>query len=245
MWLSWSRTQWLLVLLVTVFLCGWADRSARLAVVALVGALVAFALVRVVSVSETFGPSTTLLDKVAYSLKEISAPEFSDKVEIIRSFRGYEVYRGIQAFMKASPWEQLGGQGFGSSIDLGFQVQLAGVEHTHIQWLHNGYIYALLKAGIVGLILYLWFLFKPLRIAYPLRSENHSDARCARRLLASIGFGLLYTSLVFGGFFTKSYLLPLLFLIGSLCAYLSIESRHEARYRSMSVRAREYRGVSV
>ena len=49
------------------------------------------------------------------------------------------------------------GKGFGYLLDIGFIQILADIKIRYIPFLHNGYVYILLKTGFIGLFSYLLF----------------------------------------------------------------------------------------
>lgn len=98
--------------------------------------------------------SYTYLGKLLRSFQEIIPNENQN---INSNWRAVESAVALSAFINGSFFEILFGRGIGYSLPLGFEMSLAGVEFDSIPILHNGYLFILLKYGILGL--YLWYKF--------------------------------------------------------------------------------------
>jgi len=222
--LSFSRTQWVTLFLVVLVLRGLRGRSWFIPI--MVGTL-AIALVlgleSEIPESEKTGINATLLGKTVYSINEIVVSDYSREDDIHKNWRGYETYRALQTYTNGSYWEYVVGRGLGTSVDLGLYMKLGGVKQRYAPVLHNGFMYALVKTGIVGLALYLWWFTRLYVPAGTISPQITSDWVFARRLHTGLVFLLLVTSFVFGGFFSKNYLLPLVVLVGCFYGYLTAE----------------------
>jgi O-antigen ligase len=108
-------------------------------------------------------PVRTLAEKFRNIPEEVSWNREKNleatKVEIQQNWRGYESYQGMLKFSDGTPLQKSFGYGFGARVDLGLIMKLAGEEYEDVPILHNEYVMLLVKTGIVGLILYLVFLY--------------------------------------------------------------------------------------
>lgn len=220
--LSFSRTFWvsLAVLLIYVYGLFTLKNIKRLIV------LFAFLMITVVAVmtapeSEQIGPNVTLRGKMAYSLKEIAIRNYVDKKDIASNWRGYESFRAIQTYLKGDPKQYFIGRGFGTMIDLGIYIKLGGDEKFRfIPTLHNGYMYILVKTGIIGLCIYAYFLLKFVMHGRAGEKTAVTDFRFAGRLVVALTLVLVATTMAIAGFFNKSSLHTVLVLLGALLYYL-------------------------
>ena len=75
-------------------------------------------------------------------------------------WRGYEAKRAL-ALLQENPSGIIYGLGYGSLVNLKFYAPLSDDKKgmRYISELHNGYVYMLYKTGIIGLFLYLFFLY--------------------------------------------------------------------------------------
>lgn len=113
-------------------------------------------------------PSNQLLNSLVQKFERI--PEEiswnSDKnstaslQEINENWRGYEAYQGLLKFNDGTSLQKTFGYGFGALVDLGLVMRLGGQDYEKVPFLHNGYVTLLVKCGILGVLLYLYFLLK-------------------------------------------------------------------------------------
>ncbi len=140
-----------------------------------------------------------------------------DRRQLWKHWRGYEAESAINQLDKLGAWGWTFGDGFGSMVDLGVKVELAGEETQYIPLLHNGYVYVMFKTGIVGLLLYISMFFY-LYFFYRARSNTEIEF-ILNRLIVGCAFYFAISSLVISGIF-KPYDLSIL-LVGSILALKS------------------------
>ena len=128
------------------------------------------------------------------------------KEEIVtKSWRGYENSCVIKEFQKGNVIENFFGYGFGKRIEVGrystdllLQRTEEGKSTTSIAITHNGYANILIKLGILGLVLLLYFyiniFIRSMRFAKKFKSVE-------ARVLAGIVVGLLIETLFMNGIF--------------------------------------------
>ena len=91
------------------------------------------------------------------------------------------------------------GQGFGALVDLNMTMALAGVYFTKIPVLHNGYAYILVKAGILGILCYIFFYFVLLKYSSKFINSTNPEQILFSRLLIGCTLSLMLTMFVVGG----------------------------------------------
>ena len=215
--LSYSRPLWLgvftffFVQLVIVYY-----RQVRR--VAVVASLVLLAvMVYPIPVEELeYGTETTFTEKAVRSLTELRVSDYEDMSDIHRNWRGFESYRAIETYADGNTMSYLFGKGFGTSVDLGLTMILMDEEFDSIPVLHNGYLYLLLKTGIVGVVTYLCYLFLSLRRGTRLLRLKSAEAKACGFLIIALALFMLESTLVISGMFNKGWVFPATLLLGML-----------------------------
>ena len=104
---------------------------------------------------------TTLLAKFSLSIEEITLSRSTYSIGNVSNWRGYESFVAVKTITDdASVYSYLFGKGLGATIDLGFFIKLGEGNLREIGLLHNGYLELILKTGLLGILLYLIFLYK-------------------------------------------------------------------------------------
>jgi O-antigen ligase len=227
--LSFSRTLWLSIVIVVVLtvIRTWRANRASLAIGAL-AILVVSAVAFWVSTSDT-----AFAEKVTDSLSELGAASFATSSDINRHWRAFESAAALDTFTSAGWIEMLVGHGFGKQIDLGITVELAGSAYDEIPILHNGYLYVLVKTGIVGLmlvvtLLYLLYRKKAVRLSF-------QDARTmtAQTLIRIIVLIMVAITFFVGGLFNSEFCVSAMLLLGCCFSYLNGTAAHWSHVSSM------------
>lgn len=114
-------------------------------------------------------PNNIILDryieKLLHPLEELSTPNTISMGSIGTNWRGYENYIASNQFYNNNIIEYLIGSGFGTGFDMGFLVIKNGIVIPTKLFLHNGYLYLLVKTGILGLLLYFIFITHNMKIS--------------------------------------------------------------------------------
>jgi hypothetical protein len=80
----------------------------------------------------------------------------SDLPAINTHWRGFETFSAFQfVHMFDAPWDFLG-TGLNSLVPIGFNFELGGEERQYLPIFHNGLSFIMVRAGFVGIGLYLW-----------------------------------------------------------------------------------------
>lgn len=155
------------------------------------------------------------LEAFLYKIK--IAPEELFKTKIDREnhedlwdhWRGYEAKRAF-ALMNDKPISYVFGTGYGSQVNLKFKAPLGDAQNDGMKFiseLHNGYPYVLYKAGVIGLVLYLSFLFVLYKIIY-------SKVVFETVFISALGFFYFFTTLTITGVYNSSD--TTVFVLGAL-----------------------------
>ncbi len=136
-----------------------------------------------------------------------------DWVEFNDNYRSYENIITVRTVTKDGIWTTLFGKGLGSQIDLKQEVYLGDMFLRHISILHNGFMIVLLKAGLIGILIYLF------TITYFFRPVNSEVVLIRQINLLFLGTGifLFVSNWVFLGFYNLTESKSI--LIGFLIAY--------------------------
>ena len=105
----------------------------------------------------------SLIGKFEHSVTEVAISDYEDMSDINLNWRGFESYRAYLTYLDGSLFEKAFGQGFGAMVDLGFDMPLGGdasISFRYIPVIHNGYMYLLVKYGLIGVLIYLYYIFK-------------------------------------------------------------------------------------
>lgn len=234
--LSLSRTAWLVLLtLAAVTTLNISRRTLVRAAAALVPAVV---LLTVITGLKIPGEGTgepdppTFFQKAAGSFGEISIAEYDSETDINRYWRGFESYRAVQEYASGGIMKRILGKGFGTPVDLGFVMTLADGEFDRVPVLHNGYLYLLVKTGIVGLGAYLLYLVLLFRRGKALTALLDRRSRFPGLLLIALTIVMAETTMVIAGMFNKNWVYPATLLIGVLLAYSESVLKEEKGGRS-------------
>ena len=220
--LSFSRTLWVAVMVVVITAVFGAGLRNVVRWILLLGCMALFAAA--ISDIDSGGSAPeeatdTFRGKIINSFQELKVADYTTFEEINMNWRGFESYCALQSYLSGNTLEHIVGKGFGTDIDIGFTMTLNDEEFDFIPILHNGYLYLLVKTGLVGLTSFLSFLFlsfckgiKVLRVPYP-------EARACGFLLIVSTIIILETTFVISGMFSKGGLSQTIILLGMLIGH--------------------------
>lgn len=218
--LSFSRTQIVSLVLIWLAVFGWIHfNNMRKMIIWVV--VVAIVVGIGISLPNQEFADTSMLDKFMFSFQEIKFANYISMREINEHWRGYESYRALETYLLGSPWQYLVGSGFGTNVDLGLLMDLGGEKMRFAPILHNGYMYLLVKTGIIGLLLYLHLLFNIIRKGTSLSFSDNVELKYCGRLIVGLGLSFAVTTFVISGMFNKFTLLSMSILLGGIIAYCS------------------------
>lgn len=157
-----------------------------------------------------------ILNKTLNSFNEISVSSTTDLNENNSNYRAYETFSGLSTFLAGTPINMLLGNGFGKLIDLKIEIQLGSESWQFIPLLHNGFIYLLVKTGLLGLFLFFLFFYK----IYPkkINIQTNKIESYLHIFIKSLIICVLLLNYVINGFFNLE-LQFLLITLGALINY--------------------------
>jgi O-antigen ligase len=159
------------------------------------------------------------MKKMARSFEEITISDYTSMRDINLNWRGFESYQGLQAYMSGRFLEYIFGHGFGTLIDLGFFMAAENINMQQIPILHNGYLYILVKTGLIGLTLYFYFLIKLFRMGKYHINKNSLYMKVSGHLLTGLSLLFFTTTFAITGIFNKNALFSATLLLGCLLYY--------------------------
>ncbi|GAB5400729.1 MAG: hypothetical protein Aureis2KO_23140 [Aureisphaera sp.] len=231
--LYFSRTMMVVLVLMVLGYYGYLKLNARGAI-ALFGMFVMGGLfilfLSQYEPTETKDPGliSTFLTKMKNSYTETLEPIKFDKNQLDRR----ELWPRWRAYEASLVWNEVNeekswftGKGFGSTVDVGFDIFLQGEEIRHLPTVHNGVAYVYMKTGLIGLLVYLSMIGMLYMQYY--KEESIGNNVSFNRLLVGCAFYIFASSLVVTGIF-KPYDMAT-FLIGGILAlkqYNDFENRN-------------------
>ena len=157
------------------------------------------------------------MEKVKNSYTEAFEPIKFDKFKMDRRelwprWRAYEANLVITEIDEQKKWLQ--GKGFGSTVDVGFEIRLDGEKIQHLPTVHNGVAYVYMKTGLLGLLVY--FSIIVYLYLYYYRKDTKIDGLRYNYVIVSAGLYMFAASMVVTGIF-KPYMM-VMFLTGGVLA---------------------------
>ncbi|RZJ71971.1 hypothetical protein [Flavobacterium sp.] len=166
------------------------------------------------------------IEALLYKIKIAPTEPFKTKIDrndwkdFNDNYRSWENILGIRQMTEDGWATIIFGKGIGSKVDLKEEVWLGDMRLRYISILHNGYLTVFLKAGLVGVFLYLTTIFMLFR-------RPKSDipiVKSLNLLLFGTGVFLIFSNWVFMGVYNlldnKSI------LIGALICYREMAMRN-------------------
>jgi hypothetical protein len=220
--LYFSRTMLMVFALMVLAYFGYLKLNARGAMafgvlMILSGAFVLFLANYDPSKERDPGITTRFLEKMKNSYTEAFEPiEFDpykqDRRELWPRWRAFEANLVLTQVDKEGKW--ILGKGFGSTVDVGFEIKLDGADIRYLPTVHNGMSYVYMKTGILGILVYMIIIGILYRYYY--REEDPSRPVSYNRMLAAIAFYMFTASMVVTGIFKPYEMVT--FLIGGVFA---------------------------
>jgi hypothetical protein len=160
-------------------------------------------------------------EKVLHSSQEVELHPYDTFKDINDNWRGFEAYRALQTYKRLPFAEKVVGGGFGTMVDIGFAMLLGGdTPMQELPLLHNGYMYLLVKTGVVGLLLFMVFIAQLVRLGLRCKHAPDKSERLAGYVLIWTALVFLLTQGVITGIYNKGGLAPNLLLLGAMIAII-------------------------
>ena len=221
--LSFSRTLWGSLLILLTVTWGAMIRLDRRTGYVVAGGVIVLALASTIQIttSNSLEQKDSFVEKVLISFREIAISDYEDISEIHALWRGYEAYRGVRTYAAGQPPELIVGRGFGTLVDVGLFLQLGDFQMRYVPLLHNGYVYVLVKTGIIGVLLYLAFFGMLFSTGRGFSHHVFGELRLLGRLLVGLAWLFLFTTLVVTGLYNRNDLIGATLIGGALYVYLN------------------------
>ncbi|MDA7696444.1 O-antigen ligase family protein [Porticoccaceae bacterium] len=223
-YLSDSRSSYLVMLIFVLVMNGFYKINFK----GIMGLVIVIGFLSIVTTflsieEDPSGGRESLDSRFARGLLEITPSEGEDRKSRSLSFRGYESFLAMKEFSDGSLGEMILGQGFGATVDLGETWILGGVpgeeagevEFDELLIIHNGYLLVLVKYGMIGVLLYMYFIFSWIKLSHHRRTLVYGDEMFHRLIVATALASFMY-SLVVTGLFNKTSFGALLIIVGAL-----------------------------
>lgn len=166
----------------------------------------------------------TTSGRLANSFHELFSYRFDDMVDINTKYRAFESMMAVRTYLEGTWFELICGHGFGKPIDLQMLVTLGnpGQENKFqfIPILHNGYLYVLVKTGILGLLSYVAFLAKMMGCCWS-KLHYRVDTFWAK-LAMSLSLGTAIATFVISGPFNKGEYFATFLLLGMALRFAGV-----------------------
>lgn len=223
--LSFTRTFEVSLVIMVFVIFGWINFESKNKVIFIATFAALFIGIGMSIPYSNVSNSHEISDKILHSFQEIKIREYSDLIEINNNWRGFESSRALITYRRGTWPEYIVGQGLGTPIDLGFYMELGQGTNGLVRfapWVHNGYMFLLVKTGIVGVLLYLFLIYRLVRHGTLTSMSSSPDMRYAGRLIVGLALVIVISTWVVGGMFNTSAFLPASLLTGALLAYSSV-----------------------
>ena len=186
-------------------------------------ALIIFSILVIVLLTTiNINSDNSFYGKALNSFNEISINNGAELSENISNYRAFETLAAIDTYLTGNSLNYIIGQGFGKLIDLKIEIQLTTESWQFIPLVHNGYMYILVKTGILGILFFFIFLIN----IYPSKQLQRIPQKhlYLRVILKSLIISCLLTNFVINGFFNLEMQF-LLICLGAFFNYLKIETQ--------------------
>ena len=226
---TFSRTQFFCLFIGLVAAFGGFARRELLRVGLPIAAMIGFLLVLQLYIdTDSDRAVQTFFGKLARTGQELLISDYNAARDINLSYRGFETAVVLKGYAAGSTLQILFGHGLGFLVDLGVYLPLdineAGGRSNvrFISVLHNGYLFLLMKTGLIAVIAYAAFLFgvylKGRRYA---GSGRDTKLQAPARILQAAIVTLASTTYVTSGAFNKSDMFPVMMIMGFLLYFIA------------------------
>jgi hypothetical protein len=168
------------------------------------------------------------VEQILYKIKNAPIEPFKTKIDVTNwkdindNYRSYENILTIRQVTENGPRAIISGEGIGSTVDLKQKMWLQSSFMRYIPFLHNSYMTVFLKSGLIGIFLFLFYIY------YLLKNQK-SDIPMVQNinmLLIGTGIFLIISNWVFLGMYNTSDNKSI--LVGFLIAFREFEIQKRA-----------------
>lgn len=138
--------------------------------------------------------ATSFVDKILGSFNELSIGNYNTEEEINTKYRGYESFMAVDQFLKGDSKDWIFG-GLGKLVDLKTFLRLgADTDYEFIPVLHNGWLYLLIKTGLIGILTYLAFFARLVIVNW--REYVNPKGKPAIKFFSALTIGSIFSLLL-------------------------------------------------
>jgi hypothetical protein len=130
---------------------------------------------------------------------ELTFSSDNSSLDIGSQYRGFESFKAVEKILSGSINQMLFGFGLNENIDLGIDVDLGGFVMSEIPLLHNGFLYSIVRIGLVGLLFYFILFYRVLVD----KSDYYS--RHERYMIVVLVFSLIISNFVINSFYNMEF----------------------------------------
>ncbi|OOQ57767.1 hypothetical protein [Mucilaginibacter pedocola] len=135
--------------------------------------------------------STSFVDKLLGSFNELSIGNYNTEEEINTKYRGYESFMALNQYAQGDTKDWIFG-GLGKLVDLKTFLRLGeDTDYQYIPVLHNGWLYLLIKTGIIGILTYLILFLRLVFINW--RKYANTQEKPVIKLFAALTIGCIFS----------------------------------------------------
>ena len=168
------------------------------------------------------------IEQFLYKIKNAPIEPFKTKIDVANwkdinnNYRSYENILTLQQVTEKGVRTIISGEGIGSTVDLKQKMWLQSSFMRYIPFLHNSYMTAFLKSGLLGIFLLLFYIY------YLLKNQKSKIpfVQNINMLLIGTGVFLIISNWVFLGMYNTSDNKSI--LVGFLIAFREFEIKKRA-----------------
>ena len=224
--LYFSRTMMVVTFLIILAYYGYLKLNNKGALGLAAGLVIGSFFFAFLSVYEPAQKDGGMIDSFLYKIKNSFSESFNfedvnvnklDRRELWKHWRGYEASVVFDENNEDKAW--VFGQGFGSTIDIGFEAKLNNEYTQYLSLTHNGFAYVYFKTGILGSIIYIMLILY-LYSFYYVKNRTFLQ-KSYNNLIVGCSFYIIVTSFTVTGLF-KPYDMAIM-LVGGIFALKQLE----------------------
>ena len=232
--LYFSRTMIVVSFLMIIAYYGYLKLNRKGALGLAAGLIIGSFFFAFLSVYEPAEKEGGMIDSFLFKVKNSFSESFNfedvnvnklDRRDLWKHWRGYEASVVFDENNEDKAW--FFGQGFGSTIDIGFEAKLNNEYTQYLSLTHNGFAYVYFKTGIIGIIIYILLILYLYSFYYVNYTSNLQKKY--NYLLVGCTFYIIVTSFTVTGIF-KPYDMAIL-LVGGIFALKQLDKIEDRNTR--------------
>jgi hypothetical protein len=205
-----SRNYWVMLFLFILFFSFRVMKKETLIFVTVLFILFFVILSVVINARSGLTFTNSIIYKLVNSFSEIKMTDFQTESDINSFYRGYESYRSWITYSHGNIAELFFGGGYGKLIDLDAKILLDGKYWTEVPLVHNGFMFALVKEGALGLAANLTLFLLLINEGLKKFKSKVPDIQFIGILVLSCTGALFITNFVSCGFYNLEMVLLLI-----------------------------------